>query len=58
MPSTQEHEIGIFTCDLALRIWCALDGVMGKIEFEAKISEKFTLKRVAISESLESHGKR
>lgn len=36
----------------------ACDGVMGKTEFAAKISETFTLKRVAISESLESQGKR
>jgi len=58
MPSTQEQKMGIFRNVLALRIWCALDDVMGKRELEAKISEAFTWKRVAISDTLESQGKR
>lgn len=58
MPSTQGHRMGTFTSDFAGMIWLADDGLVGSMELAAKISEMLTWKRDAISESLESQGRR
>lgn len=50
--------MGTFTSDFAGMIWLAEDGLVGSMELVAKISEMLTWKRDAISESLESQGRR